>query len=515
MSKFCYHLDPLQISHPKMNRSKFLLFVFVACSLGLAAANENTTQQFNGSSTSQSPRKANTPNSDLPPMPTLDLSNFELPKSTVLIKNLTDRPTRSSFFNVGSTRSADVTDLATSSRPLINSMNTFTFKLFSYLMEKYSNIIISPISLYSSLIVLHAASSGSTEAQLSKLLALTGLSDKQIAASYRSILDSMDSGLGDRNQLKLINTMLVDKKVPISPTYVDKMTKFYNLAVESVEFATEAEHIFQFVNNQVNWQTDGHIKSILDKRPDPLSKLLLLNAVHFKGEWAKSFNPKDTTPMNFRNAEKPPTKVKMMKMVNEFDAHCDNMRVRGPNAPLCSIKIPYEGEQITMQIIQSGNAKISLKDALERRLNAQLLQELEAKYSPKLVELGLPSFKLEDIHELREPMDFLGANSMFTRDRANLNKFLTRSSPTGNSTGESNKDSSADLFVNQFRHKASIAVNEQGTVASAATSVLIGNRSGTNKFYVDRPFILIIKDERSGAILFMGRINNLDAENAN
>ena len=505
-----------------MNRSKFSLFVFLvcACSLDFAATNETTTVQAPNSSsdqsTSRSPDKTSpsVPNLDLPPIPTLDLGNFELPKSSALIKNLTDRTTRSSFFNLGSTRSADGADLSSSSRLLINSMNAFTFKLFNYLMVKYSNIIISPISLYSSLIVLHAASSGSTEAQLTKLLALTGVSDKQIATGYRSILDSMDSGLGDRNQLKLINTMLVDKKVPISSTYVDKMNKYYNLAVESVEFATEAEHIFQFVNNQVNWATDGKIKTILEQRPDPLSKLLLLNAVHFKGEWAKSFNPKDTTPMAFRNAEKPPSKVRMMKMVGEFEAHCDNMRVRGPNAPVCSIKIPYEGRQITMQIIQSGNAKISLKEAVERRLSAQLLQELEAKFSTKLVELGLPSFKLEDIHELREPMDFLGANSMFTKDRANLNKFLTRSASAGNSSDVA-KDSSADLFVNQFRHKASISVNEQGTVASAATSVLIGNRSGTNKFFVDRPFILIIKDERSGAILFMGRINNLDAENAN
>lgn len=504
-----------------MNRSKFSLFVFLvcACSLNFAATNETTTIQALNSSadptTSQSPARTspNAPNLDLPPLPTLDMSNFELPKSAALIKNLTDRPTRSSFFNMGSTRSADGADLS-SSRLLINSMNAFTFKLFSYLMEKYSNIVVSPISLYSSLIVLHAASSGSTEAQLTKLLALTGVSDKQIAAGYRSILDSMDSGLGDRNQMKLINTMLVDKKVPISSTYVDKMSKYYNLAVESVEFATEAEHIFQFVNNQVNWATDGKIKTILEQRPDPLSKLLLLNAVHFKGEWAKSFNPKDTTSMAFRNAEKPPSKVRMMKMIGEFDAHCDNMRVRGPNAPICSIKIPYEGEHITMQIIQSSSVKISLKEAVERRLNAQLLQELESKFSPKLVELGLPSFKLEDIHELREPMDFLGANSMFTKDRANLNKFLTRSANAANSS-DAAKDSNADLFVNQFRHKASISVNEQGTVASAGTSVLIGNRSGTNKFYVDRPFIFIIKDERSGAILFMGRINNLDAENAN
>lgn len=455
---------------------------------------------------------ANSSNSvDLPPMPTLDLKNFELPKSVQLVKNLNDRTVRSSFFNLNSNSDKDTSlNDSASARLLINSMNAFTFKLFNYLMKKYSNIFISPISLYSSLIALHAASSGTTEAQLTKLLALTGVSDKQIASGYRSILDLVEGGLGGDNDMKLLNTMLVDKKINVSSTYQDKMKKYYNMAIESVEFSTEAEHIYQYVNNLVNQQTEGNIKSILDERPDPLSKLLLMNAVYFKGKWAKSFNTRDTTTMTFKNLETAPSKVKMMKIVNEFKVHCDNMRQKGPNPPICSVKIPYAGEQISMQIIQSANFKTSLKESVERRMNAQLLQELDSKYTTKLVELGIPSFKIEDIHELREPMDFLGANSMFTKDRANLNKFLNRSS---SSNQDDSKDPNVDLFVNQFKHKASLTINEKGTVASAATSVLIGNRSGTNKFFVDRPFIFLIKDEHSGAILFIGRINNLEAEN--
>jgi len=423
---------------------------------------------------------------DLPPMPSLDETNFEMPQSDI---------------------SGQPTSDASSAKVLINSMNVFTSKLFEYLMKKYDNIVISPISLYSNLIALHAASSGTTEKQLSDLLALTGVSDKQIAVGYRTILDTMQSSLGNQNQLKLLNTMLVDSKINVSPAYMEKTKKYYEMGIQTVEFSTQSEHIYQFVNNLVNLQTDGNIRSIMDERPDPLSKLLIVNAVHFQGLWAKSFLTRDTTEMFFRNRDFDPTKVKMMKMVNEFKIYCDNARSRGA---LCSIKIPYAGDQLSFQIITSANARTSLRDSVESRMNGKLLDELDAKMVPRLVELGLPSFKLEDTHELREPMDFLGANSMFTKDKANLDKFLVRSSSGSNSTDKDDKN--VDLFVNQFRHKASITVDEKGTVASAATSVLIGNRSGANKFYVDRPFIFLIRDEKSGVILFIGRVNNLDQQ---
>ena len=490
------------MNHP-IDRS---LFVFLVCVLigSISTNNEISSNVSSRSSRNVSPF-------DLAP-----LDNFELTQSMRSVRHVSDRTKRSTFYNSRSSLDIDAqpTNDITSSKLLINSMNAFTFKLFNYLMNKYDNIVISPISLYSNLIALHAASSGTTEAQLSRLLALSGVSDKQIAVGYRTILDTMDTSLSGQNQLKLLNTMLVDSKINVSPSYLQKTKKYYNMAIQSVEFSTQSEHIYQYVNNLVNTQTDGNIRTIMDERPDPLSKLLIVNAVHFQGVWSKSFNPKDTSPMTFKNRDTPPTRVRMMKMVNEFRSHCDNARSRAPNPPLCSIQIPYAGEQLSMQIIQSANTKTSLKDSVERRLGTQLLRELDAKMQVRLIELGLPSFRLEDTHELREPMDFLGANSMFTKDRANLDKFLERSSssaPNASATSDK-KDTNVDLFVNQFTHKASIAVDEKGTVASAATSVLIGNRSGANKFYVDRPFIFLIRDNRSGVILFIGRINNLEQQ---
>lgn len=510
-----------------MKQQKYLILVFLICSIcKFIKSSETTTKEpsehemINGDEKVTDDLATNlTPDFELPPIPTLDTSIFESFKSVELVKNLTDRPTRSSsrFTTIGldSTRSAALIDsnivltngTSPSKRLLINSMNTFTFKLFKHLLNKYSNILISPISLYSSLIALHAASSGSTEAQLTKLLALNGVSEKQIAIGYRLIIDSMQTSLGEQNQFKLLNAMLVDKQITVSSSYQEKMSKLYNMVIESVAFATEGEQIYQYVNNMVNWRTDGNIASVLDDRPDPLSKLLLVNAVHFKGQWAKSFNPKETILMNFRNKDTEPTKIRMMKIISDFDVYCDNVRQRGQMAPICSVKIPYAGNQLSMQIIQSATSRSSLKESVESRLNSQLLKELDLKYESKQLELGLPSFRLEDAHELREPMEVLGANSMFTKDKANLDKFMARSGK--NSTAiRGPKD---DLFVNQFKHKASISVNEQGTTASAVTSVLIGNRNSPNKFFIDRPFIFLIRDNRSGTILFIGRIENLES----
>ncbi|RWS10764.1 serpin B6-like protein, partial [Dinothrombium tinctorium] len=369
---------------------------------------------------------------------------------------------------------------------LVDANNNFGFKLVNSLI-KYSgnkNIFIAPLSLFSTLITLYSASSKQTNDEIVYVLNLQNLDEDDIQNGFRSLLHNLLYETGPDTTLKILNALLVDNKVNISKQYTDRIRTYYNAYLEKVGFSSEPDYVLQWTNQLVSWWTDGLIPTLLTREPHPTTKLLLMNAIYFKSKWAEVFNPKYTTEKTFTNQDKSESKVPMMLINSKFRMFCDNETLN-----FCAVDIPYTGHRMAFTIFLPMNG-IDLS-FLDKNLNTETLKLTLSSLETRSLELGLPRMSLNTNYNLHKPLEDLGMKTAFSSDKANFSKI-------GTNNGQ--------LFVKEAKHKTVLEVNEEGTVAAAATYAVIGNRQSPQRLYVNHPFIFIIRDIKTGTILFHGRI---------
>ncbi|RWS31769.1 serpin B6-like protein [Leptotrombidium deliense] len=371
---------------------------------------------------------------------------------------------------------------------LVESNNRFGFKLCNALI-KYSgkkNIFISPMSLFGTLVTVYAASSAETSEEMANVLELGHQREEDVQNGFRDILHNLMYENSKENTLKLLNAMFVDNSINVSSTFTDKVRTYYNGYLEKVGFASEPEYVVQWANQLVEWWTEGNIKKLLNNQLDPMTKLLLVNAIYFKGKWAEIFNPKHTTEYPFKNADGSVSKVKMMRLSSKFKTFCDNETLN-----TCAIELPYSGNHLSFVVLlpMKGGDLSTLNVILQPEAVNTLLNNLEERS----LELGLPKFSLNANYNLHKPLEDMGMKSLFTPESANLSKI----------------GSNKELFVKEAKHKTVIDVSEEGTVAAGASYVVIGNRVSPPRLYVDHPFVFIIRDLRTNVNLFLGRVSSL------
>lgn len=434
---------------------------------------------------------------------------------------------------------------------LAQAINSFAFKLFNHLQRKpeTANVLISPYSLFSTLVVLRSAAGGASAAELTKMMELEQVSESVLQSDFKRLSMSIKRHVGPSNQLNMMNAMLVDERVNVSSRFVQQMETFYNLVFEKVAFESDPEYVFKLANHLVQKSTHGQISQLLSSPPHPLTKILLLNAVYFKGAWKQQFNAKYTSPMPFHNGDGTDSPVPTMRLSAEFESYCEDPESSPDNRPLCALTMPYVDPRVEMILVTAAQPGGRIAHStLQSRLSLETLQALLSRMKVRSVQLSLPRFQFEDVNELKEPMKSIGAPSSFSNDPMDLSRFLAtnlssaatihlnRTQPDSSTTDRITKSpaattgsslntsdeltrndstrngestSASNLFVNQFRHKCALQVDETGSVASGATVVQIGNRSGGGKLTFDRPFAVLIRDRPTGVILFIGRVTKL------
>jgi len=223
---------------------------------------------------------------------------------------------------------------------------------------------------------------------------------------------------------------------------------------------------------------------------DHLTRLILVNAVYFKGDWLKKFDVNLTTCEDFRVSPSESVKVQMM--------HMQKVKLfYGINAELhCqAVELPYAGESLSMFILLPDETVTSLSE-LEKKLTAMDLVNVKEKFrmSSQKVNLWLPRFHLDEKLSLAEMLAGMGMTDLFTMGVADL----------------SGIDGSKELYVSKVLHRAVVEVNEEGTEAAAATAVMMMMRSAMIhreiNFRADHPFLFFIQDTATGSILFLGRL---------
>ena len=399
--------------------------------------------------------------------------------------------------------SAGGTDGASGVPALVEDNNQFAFELYAHLAREEGNLFLSPSSISTALAMTYAGARGQTAQEMANTLHVARFFETdRLHAAYANLLRQW-KGAGQKRkyQLSMANALWGQKGFGFLPEFLDLTRKDYGAGLFEVDFAKDAEPARKTINDWASRQTQDKIKELF--RPGTLdadSRLVLTSAIYFKGDWAAQFLPKNTATKDFHVSVERNVKAPFMHRTGDYRyLENDNLQI---------LELPYEGKDLSMVVFLPR--KVDGLPALEKSLSTDRLDESRKepgyfefiRYLKKMrdqkVAVALPKFKLTSEFMLNKVLAALGMRTAFTR--------------AADFTGMNG--SGPRLFLSVAVHKAFVEVNEEGTVAAAGSGVgvnVISARPHVPEFRADHPFLFLIRDNRSGSILFMGRVNNPQA----
>lgn len=358
----------------------------------------------------------------------------------------------------------------------------FTKNLYAQLLSSQSgNMIMSSYSVSSVVSMALVGARGATADQMRKGLSLPA--DEHLHNGYKEVLPLLKSN--ENFTLDTANKMFVHEGYKLLDEFLQTTKTHFFASPETTNFG-DSEAARSQINSWVEDQTNKRIKDLIPSGVlNALTRLVLVNAVYFKGDWASQFNPKATKKSKFHVTDSKEVEVNMMHMEKEFKVNL----IKDLNA--MAMELPYKGDRLSM-VILLPKEKFGLAD-MEKKLEGFDLHGLDMGRKHKL-QVSLPRFKLETSHDLVDALKNLGLKDMF-EDKADF----------------SGISGTRDLQVSSVVQKAFIEVNEEGSEAAAATGMVMMMRSmpmPPQPFICDHPFMFFIKDNLTGMILFAGRVTD-------
>ncbi|NWX02338.1 PAI2 inhibitor, partial [Caloenas nicobarica] len=408
----------------------------------------------------------------------------------------------------------------------LNKANTsFALDFFKHECQEDGdkNILFSPISIASALATVYLGAKGNTADQMAKVLHFnktegarnnTTTIKMQVYSRTEEHLstqcaffqkteigksDNIHAGFKALNfeinqptknyLLTSVNQLYGEKTLPFSKEYLQLAKKYYNAEPQSVDFVGAADEIRREINSRVEQQTEGKIQNMLPPGSvDSLTKLVLINAFYFKGNWATKFDAEATRQRPFRLNTRTTKTVPMMHLSDKLNwTYIESVQAD-------ALELPYVNNDLSMFILLPSD--ITGLQKLERELT---FENLSAWTSPELMEktkmeVYLPRFTLENKYDLKSTLSRMGIQDAFTKGQADF-------------TGMSEK---GELFLSQVFHNCYLEVNEEGTEAAAASSAALASRSlgAAVIFVADHPFLFFIRHNKTKSILFLGRFSS-------
>lgn len=361
--------------------------------------------------------------------------------------------------------------------------NLFGFKLYQILtINEKGNIFISPYSISSALAMTYAGARGNTKKQMSKVLHFN-LPDDELHFAFSKLNSIFNTPKSDF-QLAIANSLWGQINYPFQEDFLYLVKKYYSAGFNLVDFVDEVnrEKVRNEINKWVEDRTNKKIRELIHKEDlNSLTRLVLVNAIYFKGKWKYTFDKDETKELPFFLNENKTSKVFMMHQINEFNYYEDQ--------DLQAIELPYSGNELSMMIILPRDKNLS---KIEKNLNYDMLDNISRSMEKEKVDLYLPKFKIEERYILNEALIKLGMTDAFSDMLADFSGM----------TGD------RDLYISKVIHQSFIEVNEEGTEAAAATAVIMSGKGiglGPKVFKADHPFLFFIIHKTTNTILFMGR----------
>lgn len=375
--------------------------------------------------------------------------------------------------------------LTTSEAGLVDADNEFGLKLFRAVSEDEGdeNLFISPLSISMALGMTLNGADGETYAAMQKTLELNGLSESEINASYRSLIDLLRD-LDPEVVFEIANSIWHREGFSVEADFLDVNRQSFDSEVRELDFSDpEAPGV---INGWVAEKTRGKIEEIVEQI-DPLTMMYLINAIYFKGTWTYEFDPEATRSRPFTGMNGTQNDVPMMEQ--ETDLGYFETEI------FQAVDLPYGDSLYSMTVILPRHGR--QLDAVIESLDQKIWNEWTGRFRSTGVSLRLPRFKLEYEVTLNDVLSSLGMEIAFNPYEADF----TRINPN-----------QEDLYISNVKHKTFVEVDEEGTEAAAVTSVEVSVTSaggGAVPVHVDRPFVFAIREQHSGTILFVGKVVNL------
>ncbi len=365
--------------------------------------------------------------------------------------------------------------------------NDFGLDLYGKLKEqarkKDGNLFFSPASITTALAMTYAGARTQTAAEMKQVLYFT-LDDKALHPAMGSLCKKLalkQKGL----TLSVANALWGQQGYKFLDGFIALNNRNYEAGLKVVDFAQATEEARKTINKWVEQKTNNKIKELL-KPPHvtPDTKLVLTNAIHFKGTWKYKFKKADTKKEKFHVSKRKSVKAHMM--------HMKKPRLKYfKGAGFAALELPYKDNKLSMIVFLPDKA-----DGLaefEKSLTSENVKKWLARMYPKKISsVALPRFTMTQEFELSDTLKELGMPTAFSMG-------ADFSGMTG----------SRDLFISKVVHKAFVDVNEEGTEAAAATAVVMaptGMPAPPTNFHADHPFLFMLKENATGAVLFMGRV---------
>ncbi len=368
---------------------------------------------------------------------------------------------------------------------VVNANNKFAFEIYSELNKvEDGNMFYSPYSISAALAMTYEGAKGQTADEIKSVFHFP--ENNVLRPNFAAIYNEINKG-SKKYELRTGNALWVQQDYSLLEDYMSRVEKYYGGKATNLDFIKETEQSRQTINVFIEEQTNNKIKDLIPQGTLTSDiRVVLTNAIYFKGTWEWEFDKSDTREQDFKITPTNVVKTPMMYMKN--DKATFNYADTGD---LQILELPYKGEKISMLILLPTENL----DAIEPSLITEKLNEYKAKMTEtKLDSISLPKFEFDTKYFMNDALSAMGMPTAFDTDSADF-------------SGMTNK---RDLFISFVIHQAYVKVDEEGTEAAAATAVGIGITSVSPRkaFIADHPFIFIIQEKENGNILFIGRVTD-------
>jgi serpin B len=370
---------------------------------------------------------------------------------------------------------------------VINANNQFAFDLYAELRKSAEgkNVFFSPYSISTALAMTYEGARGKTAEEMQSVFHFPtdGKLRNSAFAAIHNQLNKPDS----KFKLSIANSLWAQKDFRFLSEYMTTVQQYYGATATNLDFVNATEESRKTINKWVEDKTNDKIKDLLPQGSlDATTRLVLTNAIYFKGTWSKPFDKSQTKDESFRVSATNTIKVPMMRRTDK-----NAMFNYAETSEVQILEMPYEGEKLSMLVfLPKGDLSL-----LEKSLSLAKINDWRSKLEVQPVDVFMPRFTFDTKYLMKETLTQMGMPTAFDEQRADLSGMNGRKS----------------LYISAVIHQAFVDVNEEGTEAAAATAVIIGGKSiepEASIFRADHPFIFVIQDRENGNVLFIGRVVN-------
>ncbi|MGE5355341.1 MAG: serpin family protein [Deltaproteobacteria bacterium] len=364
---------------------------------------------------------------------------------------------------------------------LAHDNNDFGFSLFSILHgdDKDDNLFISPLSVSTALAMTMNGAEGDTKYEMQNALKYNGWPKDSLNSAFSdliTILPRLDKNI----KMNTANSIWYRSGFNVLQSFLDVNNKFFNAEIKDKDFSNPST--IKEINTWVEDKTAGKIKDIV-KSIDPATVMMLINAIYFKAQWKYEFDKKNTSIEKFRLENGSTVDVDMM--------HASEMQINYfSNNKLSMVDLPY-GDSVYSMTIILPNFDFKVDDII-KDLNITNWEYMRDRMTPQKTDIAIPKFKLEYREYLKEFLKKMGMKKAFDPGNADFSGINGRK----------------DLYIDEVIHQSFVEVDEAGTEAAAATVVVINVTSTGNSFIANKPFIFLIRDNKTNSIQFIGKVMN-------